>query len=71
MAGRHDRSPRLGPPDHRTSLNVLNIRELHLAALQAHGGPEAQRRTPKVKEDDVQLLEAGDTFEDPHEEDGP
>ncbi len=31
-----------GPPDHRTSLNVLNIQELHLAALQASGGPDAQ-----------------------------
>ena len=32
-----------GPPNHRTSLNVLNIEQLHLAALQAHGGPDAEK----------------------------
>ncbi len=55
----------LGPPDHRTSLNVLNIGELHLAALQAHGGPDPQELLPEA-DADAPLLEPGDT----HEEDG-
>ena len=35
--------PAFGPPDHRTSINVFNVENLHLAALQAQGGPEAQK----------------------------
>ena len=32
-----------GPPDHRTSININNIENLHLNALQAQGGPESQK----------------------------
>ena len=46
-----------GPPDRRTSININNIEHLHLAALQAHGGPDAQ--IPEASAD-VQLLESGD-----------
>ncbi len=61
QAGMTDRRA-FGPPDHRTSLNVLNIGELHLAALQAHGGPDTQA-LPEAPVD-VPRLEPGDTFED-------
>ncbi len=66
QAGMTDRRA-FGPPDHRTSVNV-NIAELHLAALQAHGGPVAQKLPESPT--DVPRLEPGDTQEDPHEEDG-
>ncbi len=59
-AGVLDR-PAFGPPNQRMSLNVLNIENLHLNALQAHGGPDAQILEVPA---DVQLLESGDTFED-------
>ncbi len=65
QAGMTDRRA-FGPPDHRTSVNI-NIEELHLAALQAHGGPDAQK-LPEAPAD-VPRLEPGDTHEDPHEED--
>ncbi len=42
--------------------------ELHLAALKKLGGPVAQK-LPEASTD-VPRLEPGDTFEDPHEEDG-
>ena len=60
QAGMTDRRA-FGPPDHRTSVNV-NIAELHLAALQALGGPDAQKlpETPA----DVLRLKPGDTRED-------
>lgn len=54
-AGVIDR-PSFGPPDQRTSINVLNIENLHLAALQAQGSPEAQL----VEAVDVPQLESGD-----------
>ncbi len=53
-----------GPPNQRTEV-ILNIGELHLAALQASGGPEHQ--TLPEAPTDVPRLEPGD----PHEEDGP
>lgn len=56
-----------GPPDRRTSVNI-NIAELHLDALQAHGDPDGQKLPEAAT--DVPRLEPGDTFEDPHEEDG-
>ena len=48
-----------GPPDHRTSVNI-NIAELHLAALQAHGGPPDAQKLPEAPSD-VPRLEPGDT----------
>ncbi len=63
QAGMTDRRA-FGPPDHRTSLNVLNIGELHLAALQKLGGPVAQK-LPEAPAD-VPRLKPGD----PLEEDG-
>lgn len=68
MASVFDRQS-YGPPDRRTSININNIEHLHLAALQAHGGPDAQEQLLDVATD-VPLLEPGDTFEDPHENDG-
>ena len=62
MASVTDRES-FGPPDHRMSVNVLNIENLHLAALQALGGPDAQM-LPEA-DADVPRLEPGDTFEDP------
>ncbi len=57
-ASRLDR-PKFGAPDHRlASLNVVNIQELHLAALQALGGPDAQK-LPEGSAD-VLRLESGD-----------
>ena len=60
FAGVIDR-PSFGPPNQRTSLNVLNIEHLHLAALQAQGGPDAQLVSEPT---DVPLLESGDTYGD-------
>lgn len=60
--------PAFGPPDRRTSININNIEHLHLAALQAQGGPDAQKLVEATA--DVPRLESGDTFEDSHEEDG-
>ncbi len=51
-----------GPPNQRTEVN-LTIGELHLAALQASGGPKHQ--TLPEAPADVPRLEPGDTFEDP------
>ena len=58
-----------GPPDRRTSVNILSIEHLHLSALQALGGPDAQELLPEESAD-VRRLEPGGTFEDGHEEDG-
>ena len=58
-----------GPPDRRTSVNILSIEHLHLSALQALGGPDAQELLPEASTD-VRRLEPGGTFEDGHEEDG-
>lgn len=57
-----------GPPDHRAPVNI-SVEHLHLGALQATGGPDAQK-LPEGSAD-VPRLEPGDTFEDLHEEDGP
>ncbi len=57
-----------GPPNQRTEVN-LTIGELHLAALQAAGGPE--HLTLPEAPTDVPRLEPGDTSEDTLEEDGP
>ena len=56
-AGVIDR-PSFGPPNQRMSINVLNIENLHLAALQAHGGPDAQKLVSEPV--DVPLLKSGD-----------
>ena len=61
-AGVVDR-PSFGPPNQRTEVNI-SIGELHLAALQASGGP--QHQTLPEAPADVPRLEPGDT----HEEDG-
>ncbi len=47
-----------GPPDRRTSININNIEHLHLAALQAQGGPDVQLADVPA---DVPLLESGDS----------
>ena len=52
-----------GPPDRSPTVQV-NIQELHLAALQASGGPDAQ--TLPEGSADLRRLEPGD----PHEEGG-
>ena len=48
-----------GPPDHRAPVNI-SVEHLHLGALQATGGPDAQELPAEVPR-----LEPGDTFEDP------
>ena len=62
-AGVIDR-PQFGPPDRRTSININNIEHLHLAALQAHGGPDAQ----KLVEVSADMPQLGPGNEEPETE---